>query len=119
MIRNFNRIIKSNEIKRSLSIFTPSEGKRIVSSDEEQQAGRRLEELQEANAGRDAFNRDPIIPDAKAGTKENPILVPSGLHSRVVGYEDPNCHQVLWFNLKEGPIHYIPTIGLYFKLKAV
>ena len=35
---------------------------------------------------------------------------------RTVGYEDPNSHQIVWFNLSKGPLHYIPDIGLYFKL---
>ena len=35
---------------------------------------------------------------------------------RTVGYEDPETHQLVWFNLKRGPLHYVPSIGLYFKL---
>ena len=44
--------------------------------------------------------------------------VPSGLDSRTVGYEDPATHQLVWFNLAKGPLHYIPDIGLYFKMKS-
>jgi len=38
---------------------------------------------------------------------------------RVVGYEDPVVHQLVWFQLKDGPVHYVPDIGLYFKLKKI
>lgn len=38
---------------------------------------------------------------------------------RVIGYEDPDCGQLVWFNLTKGPIHYIPDIDLYFKLYPV
>jgi hypothetical protein len=44
--------------------------------------------------------------------------VPSGLSARIVGYEDPNTHAIVWFELNKGPLHYVPDIGLYFKLKA-
>ena len=47
------------------------------------------------------------------------LQVPSGLAERTVGYEDPSTHQLVWFNLAKGPLHYIPDIGLYFKLKPV
>ena len=45
--------------------------------------------------------------------------VPSGAHSRPVGYEDPVTHQLVWFNLDKGPLHYVPSIGLYFKLDSI
>lgn len=48
---------------------------RGIPSEEEQAGGRRKVELEEAKQGRIAFNQSSIIPDAKAGTKENPILV--------------------------------------------
>lgn len=46
-----------------------------ILSENEQQAGRRKEEVDAEASGKVAFNRDPIIPDENAGTKENPILV--------------------------------------------
>ena len=46
------------------------------------------------------------------------MQVPSAMHARTVGYEDPYTHQLVWFNLEKGPLHYIPDIGLYFQLKA-
>lgn len=46
-----------------------------IPSDREQQGGRRKEELEAEDVGQVGFNRDPIVPSADAGTKENPILV--------------------------------------------
>jgi hypothetical protein len=45
--------------------------------------------------------------------------VPSGADSRTVGYECPEVHQLYWFNLDKGPLHYIPSIDKYFKLVSV
>jgi hypothetical protein len=45
--------------------------------------------------------------------------VPSGADVRAVGYEDPASHQLNWFNLRKGPLHYVPSIGLYFKLQEI
>ena len=42
--------------------------------------------------------------------------VPSALDERVVGYECPEVHQLFWFNMTKGPLHYIPSIDKYFKL---
>ncbi len=91
-----------------------------IPTDEEQQFGRRKEELDAAKEGIEGFDHtSSIIPEANAGTKENPILVPSGTHSRTVGYEDPGTHQLVWFNLDEGPLHFIPDINLHFRLKKI
>ena len=65
------------------------------------------------------FSRDPIVPPADQGTKENPILVPSAEHERAVGYEDPDAGQLVWFTLTKGPVHYVPDIDLYFKMFPV
>jgi len=65
------------------------------------------------------FNRSPVIPPANAGTKTNPILLDSGEHARTVGFEDPVTHQVLWFNLEAGRLHYVPDLDLYFKLNQL
>jgi len=90
-----------------------------IPANTEQAWGREKFELEEQAAGRVAFNNDPIIPPTNAGTKENPIMVMSGLSVRAVGYEDPNTHQLNWFNLSRGPVHYIPSIGLHFKMQVV
>jgi hypothetical protein len=46
-----------------------------IPTDAEQQGGRRKIEVDAEAVGEVGFNRDPIIPHADAGTKENPILV--------------------------------------------
>ncbi len=61
-------------------------------------------------------NTQALVPNSKAGTKEDPIIIPSTKSMRTVGFEDPVAHQVLWFNLEDGHIHYVPEINLYFKL---
>jgi hypothetical protein len=49
----------------------------------------------------------------------SPLQVPSAYEERQIGYEDPNTHQMVWFNLARGSLHYIPDIGLYFKMKVI
>ena len=90
-----------------------------IPTDKEQQWGRRKEEIDAEAAGDVGFNNEPIVPASDAGTKENPIVVPSGMGERTVGFEDPVTHQLVWFNLGPNKVHYVPDIGLYFKLKAV
>ena len=46
-----------------------------IPRDKEQAFGREKEELDALAAGEVGFNTDPIVPEASAGTKENPILV--------------------------------------------
>ena len=49
-----------------------------------------------------------------------PLLkVPSGYPFRTVGFEDPSTHVVQWFNLTKGKIHYVPSIGLFFKMAPI
>mmetsp|Transcript_27180 Transcript_27180/g.89053 ORF Transcript_27180/g.89053 Transcript_27180/m.89053 type:complete len:127 (+) Transcript_27180:44-424(+) len=91
-----------------------------IPKDIDQQTGRRMAEIKyELETGGDLFSRDPIVPSPDQGTKENPILVPSGEDERIVGYEDPDVGQLVWFALGKGPIHYVPDIDLYFKLHPV
>ena len=60
--------------KRSFFGLFANKNDEIV-GDAEQQSGRRKEEIDLAAQGISAFNREPIIPQADVGTKENPILV--------------------------------------------
>ena len=68
-----------------------SDGK--IPEDINQQAGRRLEEMKYELPGRarSQRSRDPIVPPADQGTKENPILVPSAEHERAGGLRGPGC----------------------------
>ena len=91
-----------------------------IPTDKEQQWGRRKTEIDEAEKGISAFDHEhSLVPPADQGTKENPILVPSGAHSRTVGYEDPGTHQLVWFNLSENALHYVPGLSLYFKMQKL
>ena len=81
-----------------------------ILSDMDQQGGRRKIELEDEALGVTTFSRDPIMPPLGSGTKETPIEVPSGYSERVVGYECPEAHQLMWFTMSKGPLHYIPSI---------
>mmetsp|Transcript_5754 Transcript_5754/g.12849 ORF Transcript_5754/g.12849 Transcript_5754/m.12849 type:complete len:80 (-) Transcript_5754:351-590(-) len=70
-------------------------------------------------AGDVGFNRDPIIPPDDAGTIDNPIMVPSGMASRTVGFENPVTHQIQWFNLTRGDLFYVHEIDLFFKMLEI
>jgi hypothetical protein len=48
---------------------------RGILSEEEQAGGKRKIEIDEEKQSRIAFDQSAIIPEPKAGTKENPILV--------------------------------------------
>ncbi|KAJ1445797.1 hypothetical protein M885DRAFT_548838 [Pelagophyceae sp. CCMP2097] len=106
-------------VARSFANDYPPGSDGLIPRDIDQQTGRRAHELALERKGIIAHNRDPITPPADQGTKANPILVPSAFHERVVGYEDPDVGQMVWFTLEEGPLHYIPDIDLYFKLLYV
>ena len=45
--------------------------------------------------------------------------MPSAEDERIVGYEDPDVGQLVWFALAKGPTHYVPDVDLYFKLHPV
>lgn len=145
MLRTVARNISRSSISSPPSLpkisYRSFSEKLAIPVDAEQQGGRRKEELDVEAAGGVGFNKDPIVPPSNAGTKENPIAVstfsnsffleffnqssyqpiynqvPSAHSVRAVGYEDPVTHQLVWFNLSRGPLHYIPDIGLYFQLK--
>ena len=89
-----------------------------IPSDKEQQTGPRKVELEYAEKyGEDMFNRDSIMPDVGTGTLANPIMIPSGEASRVVGFECPTTHATFYFTLeKNGMLHYIKQLGLFFML---
>ena len=90
----------------------------LIPSDEERQVGRRKEELEAESRGVILYNRDPITPPAGQGSYENPIMVPSGLNERAVGFEDPQTHAIYWFNLNKGPVHYVKQLNKYFKMES-
>lgn len=99
-------------LARNLSVMDASNDN-LIKGDKEHQVGRRKQEIEYDGV---LFPRDSIVPPDDSGTLENPILVPSGEQVRTVGFEDPQTHAILWFNLEAGHPHFIPNLGLYFKL---
>jgi len=41
------------------------------------------------------------------------------LSERVVGFEDPDSHQMQWFTLKDDGVYFIDGIDKYFKLHKI
>ena len=94
----------------------------LIPSDDTRQIGRRKEELDFAKDDKreKLYNREPIVASAGSGTKENPIMVPSGLDERTVGFEDPETHAIMWFNIQRGgKLHYIKHLGKYFQMEEL
>jgi len=74
-----------------------------------------LDELEEKHM--DGYNDLGLIPPEGAGSFASPILIPSRMDSRVVGYTDPETHAVYWFNIhNDSNTYYIKDLGLFFKM---
>ena len=65
----------------------------------------------------DGYNELGLVPPEGAGSFSSPILIPSRMDSRVVGYEDPTTHAVYWFTIhNDDNTYYIKDLGLFFKM---
>ncbi len=74
-----------------------------------------LDELEEKNM--EGYNNLGLVPPAGAGTFASPILIPSRMDSRVVGYNDPTTHALFWFTIQnDDNTYYIKDLGLFFKM---
>jgi hypothetical protein len=74
-----------------------------------------LDEMEEKNM--DGYNELGLVPPEGAGSFSSPILIPSRMDSRVVGYEDPTTHAVYWFTIhNDNNSYYIKDLGLFFKM---
>lgn len=74
-----------------------------------------LDELEEKNM--EGYNELGLVPPEGSGTFRSPILIPSRLDSRVVGYEDPTTHAMYWFTIhNDNNTYYIKDLGLFFKM---
>merc|ERR1712032_604291 len=74
-----------------------------------------LDELEEKNV--EGYDDMGLVPPSGTGTFASPILVPSRRSSRVVGYQEPNSHALMWFTIEnDNNTYYIPHIGLFFKM---
>jgi len=87
-----------------------------IASDEQMATGRERLELEALNRGEQYFNREPVQMMPGQGSFENPVLVPSHLHDRVVGIVPKGQDQPLWFELTDKYIHYVSEVGVHFKL---
>jgi len=74
-----------------------------------------LDELEEKNM--EGYNNLGLVPPEGAGSFASPILIPSRLDTRVVGYNDPTTHAVFWFTIhNDENTYYIKDLGLFFKM---
>lgn len=74
-----------------------------------------LDEMEEKNM--EGYNELGLVPPEGSGTFESPILIPSRMNDRVVGYEDPTTHAMYWFTIhNDNNSYYIKDLGLFFKM---
>jgi len=74
-----------------------------------------LDEMEEKNM--DGYNELGLVPPEGAGSFASPILIPSRMDTRAVGYEDPTTHAMFWFNIQnDNNTYYIKDLGLFFKM---
>jgi hypothetical protein len=74
-----------------------------------------LDELEEKNM--EGYNDLGLVPPEGAGTFASPILIPSRMDNRVVGYQDPETHAMFWFTIhNDSNTYYIKDLGLFFKM---
>ena len=74
-----------------------------------------LDELEEKHM--EGYNDMGLVPPEGAGTFSSPILIPSRMDSRQVGYVDPETHAMFWFTIQNDEnAYYIKDLGLFFKM---
>merc|ERR1719162_454593 len=74
-----------------------------------------LDEMEEKNM--EGYNELGLVPPEGAGCFKSPILIPSRMDSRAVGYEDPTTHAMYWFNIhNDDNTYFIKDLGLFFKM---
>ena len=74
-----------------------------------------LDEMEEKNM--EGYNELGLVPPEGAGSYRSPILIPSRMDSRVVGYEDPETHAMYWFTIhNDENSYYIKDLGLFFRM---
>ena len=74
-----------------------------------------LDEMEEKNM--EGYNELGLVPPEGSGTFNSPILIPSRMNDRVVGYEDPTTHAMYWFTIhNDNNSYYIKDLGLFFKM---
>jgi hypothetical protein len=77
-----------------------------------------LDELEEKHM--EGYNDLGLVPPEGSGTYASPILIPSRMASRAVGYCDPETHAMYWFNIhNDDNTYYIKDLGLFFKMLPI
>mmetsp|Transcript_2524 Transcript_2524/g.5335 ORF Transcript_2524/g.5335 Transcript_2524/m.5335 type:complete len:181 (-) Transcript_2524:2-544(-) len=77
-----------------------------------------LDELEEKNM--EGYNDLGLVPPEGSGTFASPILIPSRMASRQVGYCDPETHAMYWFTIHhDSNTYYIKDLGLFFKMLPI
>ena len=114
--RALTKVPAARAVPRS---FRPLSG---IATDEEQATGREREEMEAVAAGEERFSLDPI--EGKFGTYDHPVMVKSGVGSRIVGCTGgveggDKYHDVLWFNLDVGMPHMCGQCGQIFSLDQI
>ncbi|XP_034041348.1 cytochrome c oxidase subunit 5B, mitochondrial [Thalassophryne amazonica] len=84
-------------------------------TDEEQSTGIERHNLEAMKQGKDPYSIMKPVPCA--GTKEDPHIVPSAYHKRLVGCicEEDNA-TIVWFWIHEGEAQRCPSCGSHYKL---
>eukprot|EP00591_Stephanopyxis_turris_P002144 CAMPEP_0195525666 /NCGR_PEP_ID=MMETSP0794_2-20130614/26217_1 /TAXON_ID=515487 /ORGANISM="Stephanopyxis turris, Strain CCMP 815" /LENGTH=130 /DNA_ID=CAMNT_0040656169 /DNA_START=55 /DNA_END=447 /DNA_ORIENTATION=+ len=105
---------------RSLQQMAFSTDDRIATN-EEQATGKKREELEAAARGESRFSLTPLR--SAFGTYDNPVIVPSGTTSRIVGCQGgveggKKYHEVMWMDVKEGTPSMCSLCGQIFKLES-
>ncbi|XP_077354553.1 cytochrome c oxidase subunit 5B, mitochondrial-like [Festucalex cinctus] len=89
-----------------------------IPTNEEQATGLERAIMEAAKKGLDPFNTLPAKTD-RAGTKDDPHLVPSINSKRIVGCIcEEDATSVVWFWLHQGEAQRCPSCGVHYKLVA-
>mmetsp|Transcript_5768 Transcript_5768/g.10326 ORF Transcript_5768/g.10326 Transcript_5768/m.10326 type:complete len:134 (+) Transcript_5768:106-507(+) len=88
----------------------------LIADDAEQATGREREELKAFAQGKEYFNRQPVQMVSGQGSFENPVLIPSELHDRIVGMIPKGQDGPIWFEVTDKAVHYVPHLDTHFKL---
>lgn len=91
----------------------------VIPSDDDQATGREREELKALAQGKEYFNRQPIRMQKGQGTFANPVLIPSEEPARIVGQVPKGQDGPIWFEVTNEGVHYVPELGLHYKLQKI
>eukprot|EP00301_Raphidiophrys_heterophryoidea_P002295 c11071_g3_i1.p1 GENE.c11071_g3_i1~~c11071_g3_i1.p1 ORF type:complete len:141 (+),score=29.35 c11071_g3_i1:42-425(+) len=105
---------------RAVLSIRSSSSAAITKDDLEHATGAERAELEAELRGEKIFEDSGL--SGPFGTREKPVVVRSSFSRRTVactGGAGHDEHELLWFNLFEGPKHICPECGQFFVLKHV